>query len=509
MGKGGGGAQNMGGQPHSNLFIGNLMEDTADQTIKDVFSAYGTVLACRVFTRNGRTCALVKMSNVREAEISMEATRGWGPGDPRSTWQVKFADADVGKGGGKASLGLPNVLPFGMGKAPRAARAREQKDVQPSENLYVKGLPPRVTEAQLQTTFSRVGHVVESKIMRYGDSLECAALVRMSTIEAATAAIEQLNGTTPEGSVPPISIAFHGKDPTAISDNLYIKGLPLNTTTEQLQEMFCKMGTVRQCRLLQSTGFQTNQMDAVALVRMGNTQEAQEAIQMLNGRVPDGIGPPMFIRYAEPKPEAESKTIPSDNLYVKGLPLGTPDFLLRAVFAQYGRVVRLRILEPRANEANDSAALVQMGDSDEAAKAIQELHGRVLAAPLPPMRVRYAGKDQEPSGNLYVAGLPTTILEQQLHQSFAQYGTVVRARLLCDPNKPETHALVQMSSADEAANAIEQLNNKPPVTCGPTLIVRFANERPKRDQLEGEKANEGNEAFADAPVETGDNVITP
>lgn len=242
-------------------------------------------------------------------------------------------------------------------------------------------------------------------------------------------------------------------------------------------------------------------LDSAALVQMSSVEEAALAIQMLDGRVPEGVGPQMVIRYAEPKLVGSAPTgsstsgqTPSDNLYVKGLPLGTPDFLLRAVFAQFGSVVRLKVLEPRGGEALDCAALVQMANVEESKAAVKALHGRVLAAPLPPMRVRFAGKDQQPGSNLYVAGLPTTIHEQQLRATFAQSGTVVRLRLLVQNGRPETHALVQMASFEEAEAAIRMLHGTPPESLGPTLVVRYATNRVR----EREQAAAGGHLGADA-----------
>merc|ERR1719460_751274 len=152
-------------------------------------------------------------------------------------------------------------------------------------------------------------------------------------------------------------------------------------------------------------------------------------------------------------------------------------FLLRAVFAQFGTVVRLKVLEPRGGDVLDCAALVQMSSVEVSKAAVAALHGRVLAAPLPPMRVRFAGKDQQPGSNLYVAGLPITIHEQQLRATFAQCGTVVRLRLLVQNGRPETHALVQMASVEEAEAAIRSLHGSPPESLGPTLVVRYATNR--------------------------------
>jgi len=283
-----------------------------------------------------------------------------------------------------------------------------------------------------------------------------------------------------------LTIRFHGKDPTLPSDNIYVKGLPPNFTQDMLHLLFGQCGTMRRSRILMSRRELPDDatLDSAALVQMSTVDEAQMAIQMLNGRVPEGVGPQMVIRYAEQKSgtnavvgTAWSEQTPTDNLYVKGLPLGTPDFLLRAVFAQFGTVVRLKVLEPRGGEALDCAALVQMSNIDDSKQAVQALHGRVLAAPLPPMRVRFAGKDQQPGSNLYVAGLPITIHEQQLRATFAQCGTVVRLRLLVQTGRPETHALVQMGAFEEAEAAIRALHGTPPENLGPTLVVRYATNR--------------------------------
>jgi len=292
--------------------------------------------------------------------------------------------------------------------------------------------------------------------------------------------------------VPPLTIRYHGKDPSVASDNLYVKGLPLNFTQDHVHLLFGQCGTVRRSRILLPPPSHVA-VDSAALVQMASAEESTRAIQMLNGRVPEGVGPQMAIRFAELRvaggSDAPDQT-PSDNLYVKGLPLGTPDFLLRAVFAQFGTVVRLRVLEPRKGEALDCAALVQMASVEDAQAAVQALHGRMLAAPLPPMRVRFAGKEseQQPGTNLYVAGLPVAIHEQQLRASFEQCGTVVRFRLLVQPGRPETHALVQMSTLEEAERAIEKLHNHPPESLGPTLIVRYATNRNRDKEEQGDDA---------------------
>jgi len=460
---------------HSNLFVGNLPEDATDALLRHAFSPCGKVQSCRIFTRNQRTCALVKMADFKQATAAVKSVPAFSAeegADPRARWVVKFAEADVGgqvfraegkgvgKGGGKGRFNRDNVVP--------------------SDNLYVKGLPMGIAESQLQSTFSRAGKVVEMKILTYPDSKECSALIRMGSIEDASAAIDALNGTAPDGSVPSLTIRFHGKGSPS-GDNLYVKGLPLDFSQEDLQELFGSCGTVRRCKILPPPPKHAAQ-DSAALVQMGSPHEAHRVIEVLSGRVPSGVGPQMSIRFAEPKADADQcEQIPSDNIYAKGLPLGTPDFSLRAVFSQFGTVVRLKVLEPKEGKAMDCAALVQMSKVSEAKAVVEGLNGQVLSAPaMAPMRVRFSGKEQAPGSNLYVAGLPLAVQERQLREAFGSCGTVVRLKLLQQPGRVETHALVQMATVAEAEQAIGRLNGKPPpqgACFGPTLVVRYATKR--------------------------------
>ena len=66
---------------HSNLFVGNLPQEATEEELSEVFGAYGTVAACRVF-RKGRTCALVKMESKEEADRIVEAFEG-------KAWQAR------------------------------------------------------------------------------------------------------------------------------------------------------------------------------------------------------------------------------------------------------------------------------------------------------------------------------------------------------------------------------------------------------------------------------------
>merc|ERR1712113_450190 len=99
---------------------------------------------------------------------------------------------------------------------------------------------------------------------------------------------------------------------------------------------------------------------------MSSDEEAEKAIEELNETSPPGIGTAMVIRYASLNNGPERAEQPNSNLYVKGWPVGFPDFLLQSVFHQYGTVARLRLLENPDSEQSTCAALVQMAREDEA-----------------------------------------------------------------------------------------------------------------------------------------------
>lgn len=168
-------------------------------------------------------------------------------------------------------------------------------------------------------------------------------------------------------------------------DNLYVKGLPVDFTSEDLEALFGEHGTVVSCRLLPP---QQGRDDAVGLVRMGSRMEAGSAIDVLNGAVIPACHQAayMTVRYHGKHSE------PSDNLYVKGLPAVISQDEVRAIFDEYGRVGSVRVMPPRP-PATDSTALVRMSSQREAGDAIEALDG--AGAPMPastgrPLLVRFA-----------------------------------------------------------------------------------------------------------------------
>ncbi|CAE6514794.1 unnamed protein product [Rhizoctonia solani] len=83
----------------------------------------------------------------------------------------------------------------------------------PGTNLHISGLHPRVTDRQLEDTFSKYGKVAKAAVVYDPHSRESRgfAFVMMSTLEEAEAAIAGLNGYVLEGSALRVDKARRGR----------------------------------------------------------------------------------------------------------------------------------------------------------------------------------------------------------------------------------------------------------------------------------------------------------
>ena len=81
---------------------------------------------------------------------------------------------------------------------------------------------------------------------------------------------------------------------------------------------------------------------------------------------------------------------------------------------------------------------------------------------------------------LYVGSLPYSTTEQELSDLFGQHGTVQSAKVITDryTGKSRGFGFVEMSTEEEAKNAITALNGAP--LGGRTLVVNEARPQEKR-----------------------------
>jgi len=470
--------------PHSNVFVGNLPKGTAEGTLRTAFDKYGQVQSVSIRADDAKDTAFgfVKMATPAAAKRVIDALDG------HEGWSVKCAYFDSGGGfGGKGFE--KGFFEKGFGKGGKGwwppggwvwtnQNEKEKPEPEPHDNLYVKNLPPGLSEEEVTETFSKAGQVTECRILRWDSTFDCAALIRMGSVEEAIKAKEMLDGKVHEKCLCKISVALQQKAGETVADHCHVKGLHCTTTEEQLQACFASVGEVKWCKIfpLRFDPFSMKPPDCTGLVQMSSPEEAQAAVDKLNDTSPAECGAAVSVRFAEVQGERPDAK-PNANLYVKGWPIGFPDFLMQSVFQQYGQVVRLRLLENPDPEQPTCAALVLMAREEDATNALKALDRQRISPPVPAMRVKYSGRDQAPSSNLYVTSLPRTISQEELRDTFAKYGEVVRLKLLNQERSSELRALVELSSVEEAETAVRELDNKPPVFNGVTLHVMYASKR--------------------------------
>jgi RNA recognition motif-containing protein len=120
-------------------------------------------------------------------------------------------------------------------------------------NVFIKYLPPEVTDTGLYAMFSPFGEIISCKVMvdtLTGNSLGYG-FCRFSTKEEAKNAIQKMSGTR-YGNKTLLckysnSASVNNSQP---SDNLYIKPLLPTTTEEELREIFSQFGIVKECKVM-------------------------------------------------------------------------------------------------------------------------------------------------------------------------------------------------------------------------------------------------------------------
>jgi len=176
------------------------------------------------------------------------------------------------------------------------------------------------------------------------------------------------------------------------SPSLLLGGLPHDATEDLVACIMAAHAEVVSCKLLPDKG-----KGRSALVQVAGVGEAKAAINGLNGFVPDGLDQPLSLRYRGVTPGSSNR--PSSNLYVSGLPVDCTNDLLDEIFGRLGNITRFRLLPQ--NCQTERAALVQMGNIEEARIAIASLDGQIPDELDNVLTVRYAdnrtdrGRNQE------------------------------------------------------------------------------------------------------------------
>ncbi|PSN30343.1 Protein sex-lethal [Blattella germanica] len=151
-------------------------------------------------------------------------------------------------------------------------------------NLIINYLPQNMTEKELYSMFVTIGPVESCRVMKDFKA------------EDASRAIGTLNGLQVQNKRLKVSFARPSGDEIK-ETNLYVTNLPRNITEQYLDMLFGKFGQIVQKNLLKDK--LTGMPRGVAFVRYDRRDEAQEAINSLNGIIPENGTEPLVVKIAE------------------------------------------------------------------------------------------------------------------------------------------------------------------------------------------------------------------
>ncbi|XP_063227749.1 protein sex-lethal-like [Bacillus rossius redtenbacheri] len=165
-------------------------------------------------------------------------------------------------------------------------------------NLIVNYLPQSMTEKELFNMFVTIGPVESCRVMKdfkTGYSFGFG-FVNFTKAEDAARAIKTLNGLEIQNKRLKVSYARPSGDEIK-GTNVYITNLPRNINENYLDGLFGSFGNIVQRNLLKDKV--TGMPRGVAFVRYNLRQEAQDAINALNGTIPENGKEPLVVKIAE------------------------------------------------------------------------------------------------------------------------------------------------------------------------------------------------------------------
>eukprot|EP00112_Aurelia_sp_Birch-Aquarium-sp1_P014858 Seg3239.2 transcript_id=Seg3239.2/GoldUCD/mRNA.D3Y31 product="ELAV-like protein 2" protein_id=Seg3239.2/GoldUCD/D3Y31 len=301
-------------------------------------------------------------------------------------------------------------------------------------NLIVNYLPQEMTEEELRTLFSSIGPLESCKLIKNKMTRVSLgyAFVNYVNSNDAKRAIDTLGGM--KLTTKTIKVSYARPSSNEIKNaNLYISGLPLSCTKENLSRIFGRFGDIITCKVLEDD---SGGSKGVGFVRFDKRRQAEAAIDALNNKIPElpGAVKPLTVKFANPPSQKLSMDMLASAAQAKGLASCSP-----AALRSQGLYSPMT-----AAAAFGSAGLGNYGGGSA--------FGMNLPANLQPA-------NSISPWCIFVYNLPTTSTELTLFQLFAKHGAIDSVKVITDEEKKcKGFGFVNMVSYEDAYCAILRLN---------------------------------------------------
>ncbi|XP_013136294.1 PREDICTED: ELAV-like protein 1 [Papilio polytes] len=332
--------------------------------------------------------------------------------------------------------------------------------------LMVNYIPELMTRDMMYALFSAMGKIESCKLIAnrgYG-------FVEYEKHEDAEKARAAFNGLLMQGKTLKVSFALlnpenkvsHKPD---MESNLYISNLPPDMTVERLNSLFCQFGHITTSRVSQGIGF----------VCFESRQQAEDAIQHMNGQAPFPGAGNMLVKFANKPnnnkngPRSIQRVVSTSTIAYNGAAVfngSTPAFNGTNLSAAFG--ARPGGFGPAYPQASPPPLLPSPGKALPFINKGQQRFNPMaatnhsplplLGAPASPVPLLGAAGPHQTTVYVYNIGEDTE--ELALWQLFGPYGAIDSIKVIKDPEtkKNKGFAFINMREYDEAAMAIQTLN---------------------------------------------------
>uniref|UniRef100_A0A8C0U8G8 Polyadenylate-binding protein n=1 Tax=Cyanistes caeruleus TaxID=156563 RepID=A0A8C0U8G8_CYACU len=367
------------GYPLASLYVGDLHPDVTEAMLYEKFSPAGPIMSIRVCrdvaTRRSLGYAYINFQQPVDAEraldtMNFEVIKG-------RPIRIMWSQRD------------PGLRKSGVG------------------NVFIKNLDDSIDNKALYDTFSTFGNILSCKVVCDENGSRGYGFVHFETHEAATRAIETMNGMLlndrkvfvghfksrkeREAEVGARAIEF---------TNVYIKNFGDDMDDDRLREIFSKFGKTLSVKVMMDN---SGRSKGFGFVNFEKHEEAQKAVADMNGKEINGRV--LYVGRAQKRLERQSELkrkfeqmkqervnrYQGVNLYVKNLDDGIDDERLRKEFSPYGTITSAKVMTESGR--SKGFGFVCFSSPEEATKAVTEMNGRIVSTK--PLYVALAQRKEE------------------------------------------------------------------------------------------------------------------
>ncbi|KAL7619057.1 hypothetical protein Lser_V15G00836 [Lactuca serriola] len=257
-----------------------------------------------------------------------------------------------------------------------------------------------------------------------------------------------------------VAVAAAGANQSFVTTSLYVGDLEFNVTDSQLYDLFNQVGqvvSVRVCRDLS-----TRRSLGYGYVNYSNPPDAARAIDVLNFTAVNGKA--IRIMYSHRDPSIRKSG--TANIFIKNLDKSIDNKALHDTFSSFGNILSCKIAIDGTGQSK-GYGFVQFDTEEAAQTAIDKLNGmlmndkQVYVGHFLRKQERDSSLSRTKFNNVYVKNLSESTTDEDLKQTFGEYGTITSAVVMRDGDgKSKCFGFVNFENADDAANAVEALNGK-------------------------------------------------